>query len=216
MKALEISLLSSPYTTVKLKWTGLPYRSYSFLCLHIVSLSKFEDLIWHTVVFSFIDAFFSFFGVLTGQKGFQRGELRETGVIAGSTNFSSNKRLLRHQSSKTSRVFLKDVMELKHESITLSSLVRRAAPPNLLNLNLFFPRRWQRPRSRLSPFPLPPCPGYLKVPNVGGGGGNFSLGILISLANYPSNNLQERCLFFPSVSKTCLRLRRSLQITYSR
>ena len=124
MKALEISLLSSPYTTVKLKWTGLPYRSYSFLCLHIVSLSKFEDLIWHTVVFSFIDAFFSFFGVLTGQKGFQRGELRETGVIAGSTNFSSNKRLLRHQSSKTSRV-----MELKHESITLSSLVRRALNP---------------------------------------------------------------------------------------
>ena len=51
---------------------------------------------------------------------------RETGVIAGSTNFSSNKRSLRYQSSKTSRVFLKDVMELKHESITLSSPVRRA------------------------------------------------------------------------------------------
>ena len=46
----------------------------------------------------------------------------ETGVIAGSTNFSSNKRSLRYQSRKTSRV-----MELKHESITLSSLVRRAA-----------------------------------------------------------------------------------------
>ena len=55
-------------------------------------------------------------------------------------------------------------MELKHESITLSSLVRRAASPNLLNLNLFFPRRWRRPGSRLSPFPLPPRPGYLKVP----------------------------------------------------
>ena len=51
---------------------------------------------------------------------------RETGVIAGSTNFSSNKRSLRYQSSKTSRVFLKDVMELKHERITLSSPVRRA------------------------------------------------------------------------------------------
>ena len=38
--------------------------------------------------------------------------------------------------------------------------------PNLLNLNLFFPRRWRRPRSRLSPFSLPPRPGYLKVPNV--------------------------------------------------
>ena len=36
-------------------------------------------------------------------------------------------------------------MELKHESITLSSLVRRAL--NLLNRNLFFPRRWRRPRS---------------------------------------------------------------------
>ena len=46
---------------------------------------------------------------------------RETGVIAGSTNFSSNKRSLRYQSSKTSRL-----MELRHESITLSSLVRRA------------------------------------------------------------------------------------------
>ena len=44
---------------------------------------------------------------------------RGTGVIAGSTNFSSNKRSLRYQSSKTSRVFLKDVMELNHESITL-------------------------------------------------------------------------------------------------
>ena len=44
----------------------------------------------------------------------------KTGVITGSANFSSNKRLLRYQSSKTSRVFLKD------ESITLSSLVRRA------------------------------------------------------------------------------------------
>ena len=92
MKALEISLLSSPYTTVKLKWTGLPYRSYSFLCLHIVSLNKFEDLIWHTVVFNLVPRAlfpeveqylassmpnFSFFGVLTGQKGFQRGELPE-------------------------------------------------------------------------------------------------------------------------------------------
>ena len=55
-----------------------------------------------------------------------RGGVRETGVIAGSTNFSSNKISLRYQSSKTSRVFLKDVMELKHESITLSSLLRRA------------------------------------------------------------------------------------------
>ena len=54
---------------------------------------------------------------------------RETGVIAGSTNFSSNKRSLRYQSRKTSRVFLKDVMELKHDSITLSSLVRRALNP---------------------------------------------------------------------------------------
>lgn len=55
--------------------------------------------------------------------------LRETGVIAGSTNFSSNKRSLRYQSSKTSRVFLKDVMELKHERITLSPLVSRALHP---------------------------------------------------------------------------------------
>ena len=45
-------------------------------------------------------------------------------------------------------------------------LSRQAStPPNLLNLNLFFPRRWRRPRSRLSPFSLPPRPGYLKVPN---------------------------------------------------
>ena len=83
---------------------------------------------------------------------------RETGVIASSANFSSNKRSLRYQSSKTSRVFLKDVMELKQES-------QASTPPNLLNLNLFFPRRWRRPRSRLSPFSLPPRPGYLKVPN---------------------------------------------------
>ena len=53
------------------------------------------------------------------------GVFRETGVIAGSTNFSSNKRSLRYQSSKTSRV-RKDVVELKKESITLSSLLRRA------------------------------------------------------------------------------------------
>ena len=55
--------------------------------------------------------------------------LREARVIAGSTKFSSNKRSLRYQSSKTSRVFLKDVMELKHEGITLSSFVRRALQP---------------------------------------------------------------------------------------
>ena len=51
---------------------------------------------------------------------------RETGVIASSTKFSSNKTSLRYQSSKTSPFFLKDVMELTHESVTLSSLVRRA------------------------------------------------------------------------------------------
>ena len=55
------------------------------------------------------------------------GDFSETGVIAGSTYFSFIKRsILRYQSSKTSRVFLKDVMEFKHESITLSCLVRRA------------------------------------------------------------------------------------------
>ena len=43
----------------------------------MVSLNKFEDLIWHTVVPSFIDAFFSFFGVLTGQKRFGQGKLPE-------------------------------------------------------------------------------------------------------------------------------------------
>ena len=59
---------------------------------------------------------------------------RETGVIAGSTNFSSNKRSLRYQSSKTSRV-----MELKHESITLSSLVRRALNPTCSILICFSP-----------------------------------------------------------------------------
>ena len=47
------------------------------------------------------------------------GDFRETGFIAGS-------RSIRHQSSKSSRVFLKDVMELRHESITLSFLVRQA------------------------------------------------------------------------------------------
>ena len=39
--------------------------------------NKFEDLIWHTVVPSFIDTFLSFFGILTVQKGFRRGELPE-------------------------------------------------------------------------------------------------------------------------------------------
>ena len=57
------------------------------------------------------------------------GDFRETGVIAGSTYFSFNKRSIRYQSSKTSRVFLKNVVELKDESITLSSLVRRALNP---------------------------------------------------------------------------------------
>ena len=55
------------------------------------------------------------------------GDFSETGVIAGSAYCSFIKRsILRYQSSKTSRVFLKDVMEFKHESITLSCLVRRA------------------------------------------------------------------------------------------
>ena len=41
--------------------------------------------------------------------------------------FPQKRLILRlYQSRKTSRIFLKDVMELKHESITLSSLVRRA------------------------------------------------------------------------------------------
>ena len=62
---------------------------------------------------------------------------RETVVIAGSTNFSSNKRSLRYQSSKTSRVFLKDVMELKHESITLSSLVRPQRRPEVATVQWF-------------------------------------------------------------------------------
>ena len=69
---------------------------------------------------------------------------RETGVIAGSTNFSSNKRSLRYQSSKTSRVFSK---RRKHCFI----LFRQASTQrNLLNLNLFFQPRWRRLRSRLS------------------------------------------------------------------
>ena len=42
-----------------------------------MSLNKFEELIWHIAVPSFIDAFFSFFGFLTGQKRFRRGELPE-------------------------------------------------------------------------------------------------------------------------------------------
>ena len=41
--------------------------------------------------------------------------------------------------------------------------------PNLLNLNLLFPRRWRRPCSRLSPLSLPPRPGYLKVPYLSHG-----------------------------------------------
>ena len=57
-------------------------------------------------------------------------------------------------------------MELKRESITLSSLVRRALNPTCSILICFFPRRWRRPRSRLSLFSLPPRPGYLKVPTI--------------------------------------------------
>ena len=86
---------------------------------------------------------------------------RETGVIAGSTNFSSNKRSLRYQSSKTS--FSKRRHGIKTRT-HYSILSRQASTPlNLLNLNLFFPRRWRRPRSRPSPFSLPPRPEYLKV-----------------------------------------------------
>ena len=66
---------------------------------------------------------------------------RETGVIAGSTNFSSNKRSLRYQSSKTSQVFLKDVMELTRESVTLSSLVRRALNTTCSTLICSFPAK---------------------------------------------------------------------------
>ena len=66
---------------------------------------------------------------------------RETGVIAGSTNFSSNKRSLRYQSSKTSRVFQKDIMELTHERVTLSSLVRRALNAACSTLICSFPAK---------------------------------------------------------------------------
>ena len=66
---------------------------------------------------------------------------RETGVIAGSTNFSSNKRSLRYQSSKTSRVFLKDVMELTRKSITLFSLVRQAPNATCSTLICSFPAK---------------------------------------------------------------------------
>ena len=68
--------------------------------------------------------------------------------MAGSTYFSFNKRSIRYQPSKISRVFLKDVMELKRESITLSSLVRRALNATC---SIFFLSIWRRPRSRLSP-----------------------------------------------------------------
>ena len=64
-------------------------------------------------------------------------------MIAGRTNVSTNKRSLRYQWSKTSRFF-----QRKHYFI----LSRQASTQrNLLNLNLFFPPRWLRPRSRLSP-----------------------------------------------------------------
>ena len=66
---------------------------------------------------------------------------RETGVIAGSTNVSSNKRSLRYQSSKTSQVFLKDVMELTHESVILSSIVRRALNTTCSTLICSFPAK---------------------------------------------------------------------------
>ena len=66
---------------------------------------------------------------------------RETGVIAGSTKFSSNKTSLRYQSSKTSPFFLKDVMELTHESVTLSSLVRRALNATCWTLICCFPAK---------------------------------------------------------------------------
>ena len=46
------------------------------------------------------------------------GNFRETGVIAGSTYFSFNKRSIRYQSSKTSRVFLKDTKALHYPAQT--------------------------------------------------------------------------------------------------
>ena len=69
------------------------------------------------------------------------GGFRQTGVITSSTNFSSNKRSLRYQSSKTSQVFLKDVMELTRESVTLSSLVRRALNTTCSTLICSFPAK---------------------------------------------------------------------------
>ena len=71
------------------------------------------------------------------------GFFRETGIIASRTNVSTNKRSLTYQWSKNSRFF-----QRKHYFILAS---QASTQRNLLNLNLFFPPRWLRPRSRLSP-----------------------------------------------------------------
>ena len=92
---------------------------------------------------------------------------RETGVIAGSTNFSSNKRSLRYQSSKTFSKRSHGVNTRKHYFI-LSC--QASTQHNLLNLDLQFscqgggvliPGFLRKPT-----FSSAPRPGYLEVPDV--------------------------------------------------
>ena len=92
---------------------------------------------------------------------------RETGVIAGSTNFYSNKRSLRYQSSKTFSKRSHGVNTRKHYFI-LSC--QASTQRNLLNLDLQFscqgggvlvPGFLRKPT-----FSSAPRPGYLEVPDV--------------------------------------------------
>ena len=72
-----LQVLFFPLPTTPLSTSLKKKKQSNSEAQYTVSLNKFEDLIWHTVVPSFIDVFFSFFGVLTGQKRFQQGELPE-------------------------------------------------------------------------------------------------------------------------------------------
>ena len=76
MDRFALQVLFFPLPTTPLSTSLKKQRQSNIVKLNI-QLNKFEDLIGHTIVPSFIDAFFSFFGFLTGQKRFRQEELPE-------------------------------------------------------------------------------------------------------------------------------------------
>ena len=102
------------------------------------------------------------------------GDFRETGVIASSAYLSIRCQINKMSIKQHFTSFLKDVQELKHENITLSSLVRRALNATCSILICFSCQGGgvlAEAFSGKATFSLPPHPGYLKVPIVVRDGG---------------------------------------------